>query len=150
MENRKIPSGLSALATLNFIATILIILRASSIVSQLSETAKTATKVSVLVYAIIALLYFFSGIGYLKIMWYQGYFLGNMTAVGVLLSIMFSIIINDVKAFNMVPEVALKTVYPILTLLLLNIKYRGLFERNKRRKSKSHFVNSIGDDNFFV
>ncbi len=141
MENNKksvnCPVGLSLFATLCILLGVLGIISLALSPFLISITQITVSKSNYLYFlikGIFSLLYFISGIGYLKVKWYQGYVLGNITAIAGLLSIAFSVILKGPESLNVINKILLKLVFPIITLLLLNLRYRKVFLDARSKK----------------
>jgi hypothetical protein len=146
MEQEKRPGGLTALAVFNFIfAGFGVIGFISIIVMRLVPIDKMPAEqrapyeafqamgmplfVLILVLTVVALgLELVSGIGYLKQTRVMGWMIGNVYAI-------FSIVSNVVSGLTMTTEMGggfsimtiLGYVYPVLTLILLNMTFKEDF-----------------------
>lgn len=135
MDNEKkrlsCPVGLSILATFNMLAAaigFLGILLVPIFVFINSEVFVKPSYISFSIKIIFSVLYLVSGIGYFRVRWYQGYVLGNITAIAALLSIAFSFVMKRTVNLDLVQQLFLKLIFPTVTLFLLNVRYRSLFK----------------------
>jgi cell shape-determining protein MreD len=75
--------------------------------------------------------------GYLSLKWYQGYILGNITAVFLLFDFCFTFILINVSfSPQIIKPIIFKLILPMATLLLLNLRYRKLFLEAKHAKTR--------------
>lgn len=135
MDNEKkrlsCPVGLSILATFNMLAAaigFLGILLVPIFIFINSEVFPKPDYISFSIKIIFSVLYLVSGIGYFRVRWYQGYVLGNITAIAALLSIAFSFVMKRTVNLDLVQQLFLKLIFPTVTLFLLNVRYRSLFK----------------------
>jgi hypothetical protein len=133
------PVGLSILATFNILSSVvgfLALLIGFFLTVLKVEGAPLIFSIPIAVRIVFPILYLITGIGYLKVRWFQGYVLGNATAIVALLSIAFSSILKGTVNLDLLQQILMKLILPVITLLLLNLKYRKLFLEAKHAKSR--------------
>jgi len=131
-QNRvSCPVGLSILAAINILSSLILfipVLVTPFLVFFKEWSFEEISIIHVIIRVMFSILYFISAIGYLKVRWYQGYVLGNIISVVALLSIGFSVALKDTVSSDLIHKILIKLMFPIITLLLLNIRYRRLFK----------------------
>ena len=134
MVKERVPLGLKVLASINILIVILILHRFVLNILQHYILSSAIVIVSHIVFGIVAVLYLLSAIGYLKLMWFLGYILGNIAAAMAAFSTIYSYTITHLmqaNVSNVDVTVLLKLAYPIITLLMLNIVYQKAFLKHK-------------------
>ena len=150
MDEDQRPGGLTALAVFNFIFTALNILGCFGLIfapvfldmvppeqmtdeiraqRELYQNMDSLTFVLMLAPAVIsAVLLLLSGIGYLQRKSFLGRDLGNIYAVlAIITSITTPFITGAQTGMSVYIGMAIGMIYPVITLLLLNLKYKKYF-----------------------
>ena len=142
-KNINCPVGLSLLATFSILAGVVSILSALLLIFfMIKDFTISASLIRILFLRLFTFLYFVAGIGYLKLKWYQGYILGNIIAAFSLLSIGISLALKESIGSELIQQIILKLIFPLITLLLLNLRYRKVFLKARILQKKEKLVSS--------
>ena len=129
MEDKKRPTGLIVLAVINFIFAFLSLIGLLTFLSpQLLELAGIKlTLYTILSPILTGALLIISGIGFIKVDYKLGFIGGNVFGALALVNIMIGGVILGKGLLIHAPSM----IYPIVLLLLLNIRYKKYFVESK-------------------
>jgi len=127
MTKSKRPTGLTALAVINFIFVIGLLFSIATYFSTdlLAKAGLTVNLYTILSPIITAILLLTCGIGFIKMDYIMGYWFGNIFGV---LSLLNIIVFNAIRGFSGFAGHIPSMVYPIILLFLLNLKYKEHFK----------------------
>jgi hypothetical protein len=124
----KVPVGLKILAALNFFFAVLILISLFFVLfsPELRQQNGTSLAYAILSPAITATLLLVSGVGFLRLSYLGGFVAGVVCS---LLSLGNTVVFNAMKGVSHLAMYIPSMIYPLVTLLLLTLKYRGRFRK---------------------
>ncbi|HJV36902.1 hypothetical protein [Geomonas sp.] len=125
----KVPVGLKVLAVLNFFfaALILISLFFALWSPQMRQQGGSSLAYAILSPGITGTLLLISGVGFLRLSYLGGFVTGIVCSI---FSLGNSVVFNAMKGVTHLAMYIPSMIYPLVTLLLLTLKYRGRFKRS--------------------
>ena len=129
MENKKRPTGLIVLAVINFIFAFFSLIGLLAFLSPqfLEQAGITITPYTILSPILTGALLIISGIGFIKVDYKLGFISGNIFGGLALVNIMIGGVILGKGLLIHIPSM----IYPIVLLLLLNLRYKKYFAESK-------------------
>jgi hypothetical protein len=126
----KAPVGLKILAGLNFFFATLILISLFFVLFSpgLRQQQGASLAYAILSPAITATLLLVSGVGFLRLSYLGGFVAGIACSI---LSLGNTVIFNAMKGVGHLAMYIPSMIYPLATLLLLTLKYRGCFRKDR-------------------
>lgn len=127
MEGQKRPTGLIVLAIINFVSAFLSVIGLLALLSPqlLEQAGLKITPYTILSPLLTGVLLLISGIGFIKVDYKLGFISGNIFGVLALANILIGGIVIGKGLLIYIPSM----IYPIVLLLLLNLRYKKYFKK---------------------